>query len=109
VSAATSRHSASESVTSSAFAFCSSCATLVAPRIALETTGSRSNQAMATAAGSRPRLAHQAPSRSAAATLSGEIAFCDSRKCANGPAARLPSGRAPAAYLLVSTPCASGE
>jgi hypothetical protein len=77
--------------------------------MALATAGFRSTHAIATAAGSRPRFAHQAPRRSAAARFSGVFAFWAPRKCANAPVARLPSGFAPAAYLLVSTPCASGE
>ena len=77
--------------------------------IALETCAFCNTHASATAAADQPRAAHHVPRRSAAATVSGVNAFCESRKCANVPVARLPSGRAPAAYLLVSTPCESGE
>jgi len=81
----------------------------VAPRIALETCGQRSTHAIATGAGSRPFARHHAAKRSAAATFSGVIAFSLVRKFANRVVARLPAGTAPAAYLFVSTPCASGE
>src|SRR5262249_52141772 len=91
-SVSASRHSASESLTSSAFRFCSTCSGLVAPRIALETAGFRSTHASPTAPGCRSPPAHHAARRSGAAPFSAVSAFWDSRKWANVPAARLPAG-----------------